>query len=67
MKESKLFQIISYGWILGLGLTGTIAYYVLYDEYIRGSTYGTIGAFVGSHGAVVAGTLHLINRLRGKG
>lgn len=67
MKESKLFQIISYAWILGLGLTGSIAYYVLYDEYIKESLYVTIGAFVGSHGAVIAGTWHMINRLRGKG
>jgi len=67
LKESKLFQIISYAWILGIGIAGTIAYYVLFDEYIKESLYVTIGAAVASHGAVIGGTWHLINRLRGKG
>lgn len=65
--ESKFMQVLSYSWILGLGLAGTIAYYVLFDEYIKGSWYVTIGAAVASHGALIGGTWHLINRLRGKG
>lgn len=65
--EPLWLSILSYTWILGLGIAGTIAYYVLYADYLKGEWYPTIGAFVASHGAVIGGSLHLYQRIKRTG
>ena len=66
-SEPVWLSILSYAWILGIGIAGTIAYYVLYEDYIKGDWYPAIGAFIGSHGAVIAGAIHLYRRIKRTG
>ena len=62
--RSKGFFIFRYVFGIVLGLIGSIAYYVLYDDYIKGEWYPTIGAFISSHGLLFGTIAHLILRIK---